>query len=255
MLFDTHTHLCIEEYNDEDRARIIASLQADGVTNILEIGEIPYTVDAINLANKYDFIYASVGAHPYHAKELSEKDMELFKELAINNNKVVAVGEIGLDYHAEHGEYKAEQKYWFQRQIELAQELNLPIIVHDRDAHEDCLEILKKMNVDNGIIHCFSADTAFAKEVCDMGMYVAFGGALTYKNVEQLVEAAGNMPLDRLLIETDCPFLSPQAVRGTRNEPKNVRYVAEKIAEIRGMSVDEVAKVTSDNAIKLFGLH
>ncbi|MDR1100925.1 MAG: TatD family hydrolase [Clostridiales bacterium] len=251
MLFDTHAHLS-ESVFDADRDQLIDSFKNAGIGNVIDVGEdVAYSKLAVNLAERYDMIYAAVGAHPYSAKEMTDEDIETLKNLAASP-KVLAIGEIGLDYHKDNHIYKDKQKYWFERQIELAQELGLPIIVHDRDAHDDCLSILREAGVNRGVIHCFSGDADFAAEVCNIGMYCAFGGSLTYKNAQELVDAARAVPIDRILIETDCPYLAPQGFRGMRNDPRYVRYVVEKIAEIRNIAYDEIAEITYNNAWTLF---
>jgi len=254
MLFDTHTHLSEDKY-DADREQLIADLPKNNVGRVIDVGdEIEYSKKAVSLANSHEIVYATVGVHPYSAKEMTEADIDILRELAVNNKKVIGVGECGLDYHENHYEYKAEQKIWFRKQIDLAQELDLPLIVHVRDAYEDCLEILKEKNVSKGIIHCFSGTKEFMEEVCEMGFYVAFGGAMTYSNADDIREAAKFAPEDRILIETDCPYLVPKGVKVSRNEPKFVAKAAEMLAEIRGVSIVDIEDVTWYNACKLFNL-
>lgn len=227
-------------------------MKNEGIVNIIDVGEdIPYSKKAVELANKYDFIYATVGAHPYSALELQEDDMKQLREWS-KNEKVVAIGEIGLDYHKNHFEYAEKQKYWFMKQIEVAQDLGLPFVVHDRDAHEDCLEIFQKMQVNRGVVHCFSGDKAFAEEILKFNLYASFGGSLTYPDADELIEAVEFMPLDKILLETDCPYLTPTPHRGKRNDPRYVKYVAEKIAEIKKLPYDTVVQATYDNAWALF---
>jgi TatD DNase family protein len=275
MLFDTHTHLCAEKY-DSDRQQIIADLSKNNVGRIIEIGAaMDESEMAVSLASVHKNVYASVGVHPYYSKEFTEKDIEILKNLAIHNTKVVAIGECGLDYHDNHYEYKDAQIKAFELQIQLALELSLPLIVHVRDAYEDCLEILQRyylppVGADDlgrprdvedavpyahpGIIHCFSGTREFMETVCDMGFYVAFGGAMTYSNAQNIKEAAVHAPLDRILIETDCPYLVPAGISASRNEPKYVSRVAQLLAELRVMSVLDIEDITWYNACRLFNI-
>jgi len=254
MLFDTHTHLCDEKY-DNDREQIIADFAKNNVGRVVEIGaNVEEAKLAVRLANSHGSVYATVGTHPYYCKDFTEKDIETLRNLAQNNQKVVAVGECGLDYHDNHHEYKDAQIKAFELQIELALELSLPLIVHVRDAYEDCLSLLKKHNVTNGIIHCFSGDRPFMEDVCAMGFYVAFGGALTYSNAQNIKEAAKHAPLDKILIETDCPYLVPAGISASRNEPKYVSAVAALLAELKDRPIIDIEEITWYNACKIFNL-
>lgn len=252
LYFDTHVHLDDEKYND-DREEIIDYIQNEGVALAVNIGaDMPSSRESVRLAEKYAFLYAAVGVHPYDVGMLTENDMNELRELA-KNKKVVAIGEIGLDYHTDEPE-RDIQKKWFARQIELARELNLPYIVHDRDAHSDTYEIIKQSGYFSGILHCFSGSAEFAKQVIDLGFYIAIGGTVTFKNAKKVKEAAAVIPKDRLLTETDCPYLAPEPHRGTRNNPAYVKYVLKTLAEIRGESELDLAKTCMENGKRIFGI-
>jgi TatD DNase family protein len=254
MLFDTHAHLNAIQY-EEDIVEVIQRAQAENVTNIVVVGFDTDTIKkAMELIDQYDMIYAAVGWHPVDAIDMKDEDLEWIKELA-QHPKVVALGEMGLDYHWDKSP-KDIQKDIFRRQIRLAKELQLPIIIHNRDATEDVVNILKEENASEvgGIMHCFTGSLEVAKQCMDMNFYISFGGPVTFKNAKKPKEVAVEIPLERLLIETDCPYLTPHPFRGKRNEPSYVKYVAEQIAELKGLSFDEIAKITSDNAKKLFGI-
>jgi TatD DNase family protein len=254
MLFDTHAHLNAFQY-EEDIVEVIQRAQAENVTHIVVVGFDKDTIKkAMELTDQYDMIYAAVGWHPVDAIDMKEEDLEWIKELALHP-KVVAIGEMGLDYYWDKSP-KEIQKDVFRRQIRLAKEVQLPIIIHNRDATEDVVNILKEENASEvgGIMHCFTGSLEVAKQCMDMNFYISFGGPVTFKNAKKPKEVATEIPLERLLIETDCPYLTPHPFRGKRNEPSYVKYVAEQIAELKGISVDEIAKITSDNAKKLFGI-
>lgn len=254
MLFDSHCHIDDDRY-DEDREELINSLPEKGIDLILEIGaDMGSSKRAAVLAEKYPFIYAAVGVHPSDTRNMTEKDIDELVALT-KNPKVKAIGEIGLDYHYEDT-HKPSQQKWFRRQMELAMELNMPFIIHDRDSHADCLDILRKFDVKKtgGVMHCFSGSVEMAKEVVSMGMMISLGGPVTFKNARHSVEVAREIPLDKILIETDSPYLAPEPLRGKRNSPEYVRFVAEKIAEIKNESFETVAKVTKENAMKLFNI-
>ena len=252
MLFDSHCHVDDESY-DADRSELIENLPGQGISLIMEIGaDMPSSRRAAELAEKYSFIYAAVGVHPHDAQDMTEKDIEELAQLA-SQPKVKAIGEIGLDYHYMNTD-KPLQKKWFERQMQLTMDLSMPFIIHDRDSHADCLEILKKFDIKKvgGVMHCFSGSVEMAKEVIKMGMVISLGGPVTFKNARHSVDVAREIPLDKILIETDSPYLAPEPLRGKRNSPEYVRYVAEKIAEIKGETFETVAKVTKENAMKLF---
>ena len=252
MLFDSHCHVDDDSY-DNDRAELIESLPQKGIDLIMEIGaDMGSSRRAAVLAKRYPFIYAAVGVHPHDTKNMTEEDIEELALLA-SEPKVKAIGEIGLDYHYPDT-HKPSQKHWFERQMQLTMDLSMPFIIHDRDSHADCLEILRKFDIKRvgGVMHCFSGSVEMAKEVIKMGMVISLGGPVTFKNARHSVDVAKEIPLDKILIETDSPYLSPEPLRGKRNSPENVRYVADKIAEIKGESFETVAKVTKENAMKLF---
>lgn len=252
MLIDTHTHLDDARYND-DRETMIARAREAGVEAFLTIGcDLATSHAAVRLADQYPFIYASVGVHPHEVKHIQDGWYDEFRLLAKNTN-VVAYGEIGLDYHYNHSSPK-EQRERFREQIQLARELKLPVIIHTREAQEDTVAILKEENASEigGVFHCFSGDAWLAKDALDLGFYLSFSGILTFQNATMLRDIAKNTPLDRVLIETDCPYLTPVPHRGKRNEPAYVSEVAKQLASLHNMSLDEVAGRTSDNAKRLF---
>ncbi|RSL29580.1 TatD family deoxyribonuclease [Salibacterium salarium] len=252
MLFDTHVHLNIDAF-EEDLEDTIARAQEAGVEWMNVVGFDHETIEkAMQLVEDYDFLYASVGWHPVDAVDMTDKDLEWLEELAAHP-KVVAIGETGLDYHWDKSP-KEVQKEVFRKQIHLAKKVNLPVIIHDREAHQDIVDILKeeKASETGGIMHCFGGDLAIAKQCLDMNFHISFGGPVTFKNAKRPKEVAKEIPMDRLLVETDCPFLAPHPNRGKRNEPAYVKLVAEKVAELKEMSLEELAEQTTSNAKKLF---
>jgi len=253
MLIDTHAHLDDRRFN-RDRDRVIERAKKEGITTIIHIGfDKESSLNACSMAEKYEDIYAAVGVHPHDAKDASDDVLELIYNLAKTKKKVVAVGEIGLDYYRDLSP-RDVQKRVFSHQIALAKELDLPIVVHDRDAHGDVLKILKEERAGRvgGILHCFSGSREMAEECIKMGFYISFAGPITYSNARRLVEVARYVPLDRFLIETDCPYLTPEPYRGKRNEPAYVKLVAQKAAEIKGITFEELAKITTANAKEVF---
>ncbi|MEH7444706.1 TatD family hydrolase [Bacillus sp. JJ1122] len=254
MLFDTHVHLNAEQFND-DLQEVIDRAIAEGVTNMVVVGFDELTIKkAIELAEKYDFIHASVGWHPVDAIDMTPEHLDWLKELA-SHPKVVALGEMGLDYYWDKSP-KEIQKEVFRKQIRLAREVRLPIIIHNRDATADIVEILKEENAGEvgGIMHCYSGSVETALECIEMNFYISLGGPVTFKNAKKPKEVAESIPLDRLLVETDCPYLTPHPYRGKRNEPAYVKLVAEEIAGLKGLSFEEIAEATTQNAKKLFGI-
>ncbi|WP_352420331.1 TatD family hydrolase [Proteiniborus sp.] len=252
MLIDSHAHLDDEKF-DNDRDKIIKDLNNQDIELVINPGsDVASSVKAISLAKEYDNIYAAVGVHPHDVKDMDDATIQLLSSLA-NNEKVVAIGEIGLDYHYDYSPRDAQKK-WFIEQIRLAKKLQLPIIVHEREASQDMYNILKQEADGNlsGVLHCYSGSLEMAKEYLKMGFYLSFAGPVTFKNSRVSKEVAKNIPLDRMLIETDSPYLAPEPKRGKRNEPLNVRYVAAMIAELRQISFDEVAIETNKNTKKLF---
>lgn len=255
MLFDSHAHLNDERF-DEDREELINSLQEKGVDLVLNPGAcIETSKSSVELANKYDFIYAAVGVHPHDVGDMTEDDIETLRKLALENDKVKAIGEIGLDYY--YDTYPREdQKKWFKRQIELANELKLPIIIHDRDAHGDTFEIIKntKSPEIGCVLHCYSGNVELAREYVKMGCYISIPGTVTFKNNKKTVEVAKEIPLEYLLIETDSPYMAPVPNRGKRNDPSMVQFVADKIAQEKGISYEQVCEATKENAKRFFNI-
>ncbi|MBE6803150.1 MAG: TatD family deoxyribonuclease [Ruminococcaceae bacterium] len=250
-IFDSHAHYTDKAFND-DRENMLGSLRESGICGVINCGaDIESSVFSVELANKYDYIYAACGIHPEEADKIPENYIEILKNLA-RNEKCVAIGEIGLDYYWRQ-DNKEKQKELFENQILLSKELDLPIIVHDREAHGDTLEILKK-HKPKGVLHCFSGSPETAEEILKLGMYIGLGGALTFKNARKAVEVAEMLPLDRLLLETDCPYMAPVPFRGKRNYSGYIPYIAEKVAEIKGIDPQTVLDITSENAKKLFDL-
>ena len=253
MLIDTHTHLDDARYN-EDREAVISRARDAGVETFLTIGcDVATSQAAVALAERYPFIYASIGVHPHEVKHVRDNWYDTFRHLARNKN-VVAYGEIGLDYHYNHSSPK-EQRDRFREQIQLARELALPVIIHTREAQEDTIAILKEERASEvgGVFHCFSGDAWLAKEALDLGFHLSFSGILTFQNAAPLREIAKNTPLDRVLIETDCPYLTPVPYRGKRNEPAYVSQVAKQLATLHSeLSLEEVQRTTTVNARRLF---
>lgn len=252
--FDSHSHLNDEKF-DEDRDKIIEEIYESGTTNFVTAG---YSVEsskkAVDIANKYDFIYAIVGISPNDISQTEEelwKQLYEIKDLAKNNKKVLAIGEIGLDYYW-NAENKEIQKKVFIEQIKLANELDLPIVIHTRDAVMDTIQILKENEVKNkGIFHCCPQNRELIKEGLKLGFYISFAGPITFKNSKNSDEMINLVPNDRILIETDSPYLAPEPVRGTRNTPINVKFVAQKIATAKGLTLEEVEKITAENTRKI----
>ncbi|MGD6976965.1 TatD family hydrolase [Bacillus altitudinis] len=255
MLFDTHAHLNAEQYN-EDLEQVIERAKSEKVEKIVVVGfDRPTITRAMELIEAYDFIYAAIGWHPVDAIDMTDDDLAWIKELS-QHEKVVAIGEMGLDYYWDKSP-KDVQKEVFRRQIALAKEVNLPIIIHNRDATEDVVTILKEEGAAEvgGIMHCFTGSLEIAKACMEMNFYISFGGPVTFKNAKKPKEVVKDIPSDRLLIETDCPYLTPAPFRGKRNEPSYVKYIAEQIAELREMSFEELAALTTENAKKVFRIN
>ncbi|MBM7663410.1 TatD DNase family protein [Bacillus mesophilus] len=254
MLFDTHVHLNAEQFND-DLEEVITRAQEQGVHNMVVVGFDRTTIKkALHLAETYPFLYASVGWHPVDAIDMTEEDLKWIEELA-SHPKVVAIGEMGLDYHWDKSP-KEIQKEVFRKQIQLAKRVKLPIIIHNREATQDIVDILKeeKASEVGGIMHCYSGSLEVAKECIAMNFYISFGGPVTFKNAKKPKEVAQELPLEHLLIETDCPYLAPHPFRGKRNEPSYVALVAKEIAELKGISYEEVVQKTYDNARQIFNI-
>lgn len=250
MIFDTHAHYDDKAF-DEDRDIILPQINEFGVELIVDPGcDECSSRKAIELAERYDFIYAAVGIHPEELSKLTDNSIETVRMLA-GHEKCVAIGEIGLDYYWDDS-HKAEQKELFVRQIELALELDKPVIIHDREAHGDSLEIVSRYPSLRGVFHCYSGSAEMAKELLKRGWYLGFDGPVTYKNARKTMEVLEICPIERMLIETDSPYLSPVPMRGKRNDSRNLCFVAEKIGGIKGMSADEVTAVANKNGRALF---
>lgn len=251
-LFDSHCHVDEPKF-DGDRDDVLLRMREAGVTRYAVIGsDVPSSRHAADYAAAHDGCYAAVGIHPHEASGYKEGDLDLLAEW-VREEKVVAIGEIGLDYYYDHSPRDVQQKVC-ELQIELAYELGMPVAYHIRDAHQDMIDLMKrhKGHLSGGIIHCFSGSWEIAKEYLKLGYFISFAGPVTFKKAPKLQEAAVNVPLDRLLIETDSPYLAPEPVRGRRNEPTNVRFVAEKIAALRGMPLEELAAATTENALRAY---
>ncbi|MDW4524817.1 TatD family deoxyribonuclease [Rossellomorea marisflavi] len=255
MLFDTHVHLNAEQF-DEDVEEVIARAKEAGVENMVVVGFDRPTIErAMELVETYDFLYASVGWHPVDAIDMKDEDLDWIEDWT-KHPKVVALGEMGLDYHWDKSPEDV-QKDVFRRQIRLAKKVKLPIIIHNREATQDIVDILKEEEASEvgGIMHCFSGSPEVAKECVDMNFYISLGGPVTFKNARKPKEVAKEIPLEKLLVETDCPYLAPHPNRGKRNEPAYVRLVAEQIAELKEISIEEVEAATTRNAKKLFNIN
>ena len=252
MIFDTHAHYDDEVF-DDDRDGLLQKMHQEGIGCIVNIGAgISSTRESVALSEAYEFIYAAVGVHPSEVADLTDDDIAWLKELA-DKEKVLAIGEIGLDYHHEKPEKEVQIK-WFERQLELAKEVKLPVCIHSRDAAQDTLEIMRAAHSEEigGVIHCFSYGWDMAKIYLDMGFYLGIGGVVTFKNSKKLKEVVEKAPMERIVLETDAPYLSPEPYRGKRNTSLNLKYVADEIAELKGLTSDEVIRITWDNARKLY---
>lgn len=254
MIFDSHAHYDDHAF-DEDREQLLASLREHGVGTVVNVGASLEGVQrTISLAEKYPFIYGAVGIHPDEVGALNEESFAWLREQCLLK-KTVAVGEIGLDYYWDK-ENHGLQKEWFIRQLRLAEELKLPVIIHSREAAADTMEILKQEYSPEVpvVVHCYSYSPEMAREYLKMGYYLGIGGVVTFKNAKKLKEVVQTAPLDRLLLETDCPYLAPVPNRGKRNDSRNLIYVAEAVGELKGVSAEEVIRVTEENARSFYGL-
>jgi TatD DNase family protein len=256
VLIDTHTHLDDARY-DVDRDAMIERAQKAGVASFVTIGcDLATSQAAVDLAGRYPFVYASVGVHPHEVKHIGDGWYDDLRRLA-RHPQVRAYGEIGLDYHYNHSPPKLQRER-FREQIGLARELRLPIVIHTREAQEDTIALLKEERAGEvgGVFHCFSGDAWLAKDALDLGFFLSFSGVITFQNATMLRDIVKTVPLDRILVETDCPYLTPAPYRGKRNEPAHVRLVAEKVAELLGtskpMPMEEIGRITSENARRLF---
>ncbi len=252
--FDSHAHLNDKKFKDDLEFVIKRALNNDIKHIMVPAIDYKSSVEIVDLVQQYDCLYGAVGVHPHDAKILDDNMLSLIKVLA-KKDKIKAIGEIGLDYHYDFTD-RETQRYWFKKQCELAKELNMPIIIHDREANNDVLTILKEVdNFKTGVLmHCYSGSRELAEQYVKLGAYISIAGPVTFKNARKLPEVIEAVPLDRLMIETDSPYLTPHPFRGKRNESLYVKYVAEKIAEIKGISLSEVAEHTTANAKRYFNI-
>ena len=252
MIFDSHAHLDHRRF-DGDRDEIFASLHENGVGGVMNIGcDLSSSLKSVALAEKYPFVFAAVGSHPDDAGNFTEATAQMYASLA-KNPRVRAIGEIGLDYYYDDNPPQV-QKACFIRQMELARELNMPVILHDRDAHGDTLDIVRRFPGVKGVFHCYSGSAEMAQEVVKLGYYVGFTGVITFKNARKAVQALQAVPLDRILVETDCPYMAPEPHRGKRCDSRLLPFPVQRMAELRGISLEEMTAATEENAKRLFGI-
>lgn len=252
LIFDSHAHYDDEKF-DGDREQILSSLPQSGVCCVINNGiDLETSLLSIKFAEKYSYIYAAVGVHPHEAQNAPKDYLDKLRKM-LRHKKVVAVGEIGLDYHYDFSPRDVQRRI-FEEQLQLAKELNIPVIIHDREAHADTLELLKKYRP-MGVVHCFSGSAEMAREVIELGMYIGLGGAVTFKNAKTPVQVAEFVPIDKLLLETDAPYMTPVPFRGQRCDSSHIAITAEKIAQIRNIQQDELLCITCNNAKNLFGIN
>lgn len=254
MIFDTHAHYDDEAF-DEDREELLTHMREREIEYIVNVGaSIASTAKTLELTEQYPFVYGAAGVHPSETAELTSKDMEWIREIA-GREKIAAIGEIGLDYYWPEPDREIQKK-WFKEQLKLAEETELPVIIHSRDAAADTLEILKEWDAHKtkGVIHCFSYTWEIAREYLDMDYYFGIGGVLTFKNAKKLKEAVMHIPMEKILLETDCPYLAPEPYRGKRNKSEYIFYVAEQLAELKNLSREEVLEITGSNARRFYGI-
>ena len=254
-LFDSHCHVDEPRF-DDDREQVLARMKENGVTRYAVIGsDMATSRHSMDFAAAHEGAYAAIGIHPHEANGFQPEDLQTLADWS-KDNKVVAIGEIGLDYYYDLSPRETQMSVC-EEQMELAWTLGLPVAYHIRDAHQDMIDLMKrhKTHLTGGIIHCFSGSWEIAKEYLKLGYYISFAGPVTFRKAPKLQAAAVNVPLDRLLIETDSPYLAPEPVRGRRNEPSNVRYVAEKLAALRELSLEELARITTANAMAVYNIH
>ena len=251
MLFDTHAHMDDRAFH-EDREQLLAGFAQKGVGLVMNPGcSLTSTRNAVALAEKYPFVYAAVGSHPDVADEVNETVLEEYRKLCKLSDKVKAIGEIGIDYHYEDIPRDLQLKA-FRMQMELARELGLPVIVHEREAHEDGMAVVREFPDVTGVFHCYSGSAEMARQLVDKGWYIGFTGVLTFKNARKAIETAASIPIDRIVLETDCPYMAPVPHRGKRNDPGYLCHMAEKLAEIRGLSLEEIHEITYENGKRLY---
>lgn len=253
MLFDTHAHMDDRAF-DEDRAELIASLPSQGVGLVMNPGcSLASSRNASNLSKQFNFLYAAVGSHPDAADEVNDAVLEEYRQLCLENSKIKAIGEIGLDYHYEDIPRETQLKA-FRAQMALAAELNLPVIVHEREAHADGMAVVDEFPTVKGVFHCYSGSAEMAAELVKRGWYIGFTGVLTFKNARKALEVAASVPLDRLVLETDCPYMAPEPFRGKRNHPGYLYRMAQRLAELRGVPVEEIHRITTENGKTLYNI-
>jgi len=252
MIFDTHAHYDDKQFHS-DRDTLLQSLKEEGISLVLNAACDRQSIkNILKLVDKYEFLYGSAGIHPHDAKNMDDSDLALIEE-ALRHPKIRALGEIGLDYHYDFSE-RDVQREWFDKQLALASKLKVPVIIHDREAHKDCLDILQNYRDIACVFHCYSGSWESAKVLLNRGIYLSFTGVITYKNAAKSREVIEKMPADRLMIETDCPYLSPEPNRGKRNDSRNLRYTLDTVSVLRGISAEEAAKVTLENGKMFFGI-
>ena len=252
MIFDTHAHYDDKQF-DQDREELLASMKDNGIGTIVDVGSNMETSTwIVEAVTRYPMMYGAVGVHPSDTAELKESDIDTLKKYAAMD-RILAIGEIGLDYYWDEPE-RSIQKKWFEAQIELARDVKLPIILHSRDAAKDTYDIMKALHAEEigGVVHCFSYSKEMARQFLDMGFYLGIGGVLTFKNAKKLKEVVEIAPIERLLLETDCPYLAPVPNRGKRNDSTNIHYVAEELARLKGMTPEEVIRITEENARRFY---
>ena len=250
MYFESHAHYDDERFA-EDRDTLLASFPAEGIETVVNASsDIKSSKASIALSEKYPFFYAAVGVHPHEVENIIEADIDELRELS-KHPKVVAIGEIGLDYYYDLSP-RDLQRHWFKRQLELADELKMPVIIHSRDAAQECFDIIKNSNVRNGVIHCYSGSAEMAEEYIKMGFYIGVGGSLTFKNNKKGVETVERIPIEKILIETDSPYLAPVPYRGKRNDSRLLKYVVERISQIKNIPENDICNITKNNAQNLF---
>ena len=251
MLFDTHAHMDDRRF-DDDRDAVLQGLADRGVALVMNPGcSLESSRNAIALAEKYDFVYAAVGSHPDVADEVNDAVLDEYRKLCKLHSKVKAIGEIGIDYHYEDIPRELQLKA-FRMQMELAREVGLPAIVHEREAHEDGMAVVREFPDVTGVFHCYSGSAEMARQLVDKGWYIGFTGVLTFKNARKAIETAESIPIERIVLETDCPYMAPEPFRGKRNDPGYLFRMAEKLAEVRGMSVEEIHAITTENGKRLY---
>ena len=251
MLFDTHAHMDDRAFR-EDRQSLLAGLPEKGVALVMNPGcSLESSRNAVALAEAFPHVYAAVGSHPDVADEVNESVLEEYRKLCKLSPKVKAIGEIGIDYHYEDIPRQLQLKA-FRMQMALAEELDLPVIVHEREAHEDGMAVVKEFPKVKGVFHCYSGSAEMARQLVDLGWYIGFTGVLTFKNARKAVETAASIPLERIVLETDCPYMAPEPFRGKRNDPGYLYRMAEKLAEIRGLPVEEIQRITTENGKRLY---